>query len=557
MSLLTESAVDARPLGELVRQIKAAVAGIRAGWVEVEIEKVQEKSGHLWLQLAGGEDARVDAVIWRSDAAGALRGLAGPLKRGDKVAMYHRRVDFYGPRGDLRLIVTDVVAVGEGELLRRREAVIARLRADGLCGRRRPLPVFPRRIGLIAPDDSEALVDAVTAIRRRFPPARILHVPARVQGQSAPSDLIRALMHLENDPEVDVIAVVRGGGSVGDLVPFDDEELCRIIAGCQTPVITAVGHTRNWPACNEVAAVAAEVPAAVAEHLVPSATELLRALDRRLRAVVSACGRASVALAECERLAERRRRAVGFETVRAALDRHATRIERVAGDFYRRHERALDGARAAVRLACQGTVQHGRLDRVGDRLHRLVGDVAPARRRQLDHAAMVVLQTMGRVPSPHELDGATAAIERAINSVHARRLLTPIRARLRVAVAHSRRALADQQKAFENTEARAGRAKSGVIREPSLALAGLDQRQRRVAEATVATACQRLLAAAASAKAHDPSERGYALVRTADGSIVSTSGDLTVGKQVAVEFRDGRATAQVKSVEIRTGGTTS
>jgi exodeoxyribonuclease VII large subunit len=176
---------------------------------------------------------------------------------------------------------------GDGELLRRRAETLRRLQADGLCDpdRRKPLPAFPRRIGVIAARN-DANVDVIQALRKRFPPQDIVFCAASVQGVHAVGSVIDALGRLQSVDGVDVIVVARGGGSTADLLAFDDERLCRAIFACAVPVITSIGHTKDRPNCDHVAAAFAPVPAKAAELAIRhSAAELQEELDRHRTAL--------------------------------------------------------------------------------------------------------------------------------------------------------------------------------------------------------------------------------------------------------------------------------
>jgi exodeoxyribonuclease VII large subunit len=259
--------------------IDRALRGFGDGWIEGEVSSinVHRASGHVYLTLAD-EGASVDACIWRGRVSACQ-----PLpKQGELVQAHYERVSFYAPRGSTKLVIDRLRPTGEGELLRRRAQTLARLRADGLCdpGRRKPLPAFPRRVGVIAARN-DANIDVIQALRNRFPPQDILFCPASVQGVHAVGSIIDALGRLQAVDDVDVIVLARGGGSTADLMPFDDERLCRAIFACAAPVITSIGHTKDRPNCDHVAAAFAPVPAKAAELAIRrSATELIDELDR-------------------------------------------------------------------------------------------------------------------------------------------------------------------------------------------------------------------------------------------------------------------------------------
>jgi exodeoxyribonuclease VII large subunit len=260
-------------------EIGGALRGLGDGWIEGEVSSIalHRSSGHVYLTLAD-EGASLDACIWRGRI-----GACQPLpSQGDLVQAHYERVGFYAPRGSTKLVIDRIRPTGEGELLRRRAETLRRLRADGLCdpNRRKPLPAFPRRVGVIAARN-DAHIDVIQALRGRFPAQDVLFCPATVQGVHAVGSMIDALGRLQSIEDVDVIVLARGGGSTTDLLPFDDERLCRAIFACAVPVITSIGHTKDRPNCDHVAAAFAPVPAKAAELAIRhSATELLEELER-------------------------------------------------------------------------------------------------------------------------------------------------------------------------------------------------------------------------------------------------------------------------------------
>ncbi len=224
----------------LAARLRLALAGLGGGWVEGEVRGLRVSSrGHAYLDICDA-DATLHCVVWR----GTWQGLRPRPEEGALVQARFGRVDLYPPSGNLALVLEEVRATGEGELLRRQAETLARLAADGLldASRKPPLPRFPRRVGIVAGADSDALADVVKAIRDRFPPQRLVVETATVQGASAVDSLIGALARLIHTPGVDAIVVARGGGSVQDLHPFSDERLCRAIAACPVPVVTSIGH---------------------------------------------------------------------------------------------------------------------------------------------------------------------------------------------------------------------------------------------------------------------------------------------------------------------------
>jgi exodeoxyribonuclease VII large subunit len=276
----TETHTDtALSVAQVAGRIDGALRGLGDGWIEGEVTaiSVHRASGHVYLTLAD-ESASLDACIWKGRASRCQ-----PLPtQGDLVQAHYERIGFYAPRGATKLILDRVRPTGDGELLRRRAETLRRLRTDGLCDddRRKPLPAFPRRVGVIAAR-SDANIDVIQALRRRFPPQDIVFCAASVQGVHAVGSVIDALGRLQSTYGIDTIVVARGGGSTADLLAFDDERLCRAIFACAVPVITSIGHTKDRPNCDHVAAAFAPVPAKAAELAIRySAAELLDELDR-------------------------------------------------------------------------------------------------------------------------------------------------------------------------------------------------------------------------------------------------------------------------------------
>ncbi len=371
MTQLTDTQTDAAlSVAQVAGRIDGALRRLGDGWIEGEVTSisVHRSSGHVYLTLAD-ESASLDACIWK----GRVQRCVPLPAQGDLVQAHYERVDFYAPRGATKLIVDYVRPTGDGELLRRRAETLRRLQADGLCDpdRRKSLLAFPRRVGVIAARN-DANIDVIQALRRRFPPQDIVFCSASVQGVHAVGSLIDALGRLQATERVDAIVIARGGGSTADLLAFDDERLCRAIFACAVPVITSIGHTKDRPNCDHVAAAYAPVPAKAAELAIGhSAAELLDELDRqsaalarvfdRPRAMVERMGEllhssrvrvtrkrldliAALDRRSAEAIRELRRRVV---MQRQAVDRDTSRLGPAA-------ERLL--ARHAERVAALGAV---------------------------------------------------------------------------------------------------------------------------------------------------------------------------------------------------------
>lgn len=245
-------------------------------------------SGHCYFSLKD-ESGQLRCAMFRR--AASLLDFAP--RDGDQVEV-RGRVAVYEPRGDLQLVVESLRRAGQGALFEQFLQRKARLEAEGLfdSARKRSLPSMPRRIGLVTSLGAAALHDVVTALRRRVPHIPVVLAPAAVQGAAAPAELVDALRALyAMAPEIDVVLLVRGGGSMEDLWAFNDETLARTIAQSPVPVVSGVGHETDFTIADFCADLRAPTPTAAAE-LVSAPRELwLGALDlieERLQDGVSA-----------------------------------------------------------------------------------------------------------------------------------------------------------------------------------------------------------------------------------------------------------------------------
>lgn len=239
----------------------------------ISVKAVQ--SGHLYFSLKDPR-AVLPCVIWKS----TLDRIGVTIADGAQVVVYGD-IQIYPPQGRYQLIVRRIIDTGHGELLMRLEALKRRLAAEGLFDpkRKRPLPRFPRRVGIITAETGAAVRDILTTIRRRYP-ADVLLCPVRVQGEHASREIVGALERLSHVDGVDVIIVGRGGGSLEDLWAFNDERVVRTIAATRVPVISAVGHEIDMLLSDLVADVRAPTPTAAGELVVPDRGELSALVDR-------------------------------------------------------------------------------------------------------------------------------------------------------------------------------------------------------------------------------------------------------------------------------------
>ena len=341
-----------------------AVAIRVAGWID--------KLGTVWVegqlaQINIRTDSKTVFMVLRDPAADMSLTVTCPrdlvlgapvkLAEGTQVVVCGKP-SFYTGRGTFSLRLSEIRAVGVGELLARIERLRRLLDAEGLFDPRlkRPIPFLPNMIGLITGRASAAERDVTTVASARWPAVRFAVRNTAVQGPNAVAQIVEVLRDLDRDRDVDVIVLARGGGSVEDLLPFSDETLCRAIAACRTPVISAVGHEPDNPLCDLVADLRAATPTDAAKRVVPDTAAEQRLIDElRLR---SAQALRNWVFREQRALAQLRSRPVLAEPL-TALTARAEEIHRarsaVRRDITRRIAAETDRVgHLAARLATLG-----------------------------------------------------------------------------------------------------------------------------------------------------------------------------------------------------------
>ena len=239
-------------------------------WIEGEVSNLRRPgSGHAYFTLRDSQSS-LRGVLFRNS-----RGLEH-LQDGAAVVA-HGRVSLYEARGDLQLIADIVQPEGIGELQMRLERLTLQLEREGLFdpSRKRRLPEFPERIGVVTSPTGSVWHDIQSVIGRRWPLTELLIAPAMVQGDGAASTIIEALTALNSEADVDVIIIARGGGSLEDLWPFNEESMARAVFASSTPVVSAIGHETDFTICDMVADVRAPTPSVAAELVVPDRIEML------------------------------------------------------------------------------------------------------------------------------------------------------------------------------------------------------------------------------------------------------------------------------------------
>ncbi|MBP7275249.1 MAG: exodeoxyribonuclease VII large subunit [Kiritimatiellae bacterium] len=347
-----------------VAELNAAAASalqnaIGEVWVEGEISNLRDSDQrHLYFTLKDAH-AAIDAVMFRSSRL----QLPFTPDSGQRVVA-RGELSIYAPRGRYQIVVRLMRLSGRGDLFEAFERLKRSLAAKGWFDRKRPIPLLPRRIGVATSPHGAAIRDILNVLARRCPSVPVLIAPCRVQGEGAADEVAAAIRRL-NDPAlgVDTILVARGGGSIEELWPFNEERLARAVFESALPVISGVGHETDFTICDFVADVRAPTPSAAAECAVPDRAELARRLAHhaaRLRASVRNGAervRARVQAAAAHRV---------FHEPRAIAARYRERVAHF-------DHRARSSMRRTLEVRLQQTDEHRRV------LRSLFSQVAAAR----------------------------------------------------------------------------------------------------------------------------------------------------------------------------------
>jgi exodeoxyribonuclease VII large subunit len=439
-------------VGELTRSIKETLnEAFPAIWVKGEMSGLKKPdSGHLYFNLKEGTTAVVACAMWR----GSATRLTFDPRDGSEVEAFGE-IDVYPPRGNYQFIVKQMRPAGLGALLLQLEELKRRLAAEGLfeAARKRELPRFPVRVGVVTSPVGAAVRDVIKVLRGRWPGIGIVLAPVRVQGQGAADEIAAAIDRFNRWGGVDVLIVGRGGGSLEDLWAFNEEAVVRAIAGSRLPVISAVGHEVDTTLADLAADVRAATPSNAAELAVRDAGEIRHRLER--------------------------------------MDDRIGRAVRQAVTVRRRTLEDLQGKYGFRRVRDVFTTFQQRVDDARERLEGAVLGALRSARERLDGLARAYgLREFPRVLARRREDVESSA-----------RRLTP--AAVAAVLAERRR------------------------------LTSLEDRLRALSPRAVL-------------------ERGFALVRSPDGTLVRGVAALSAGQHLTIEFARGEADAVVES--IRKGG---
>ncbi|MCC6073772.1 exodeoxyribonuclease VII large subunit [Pseudomonas sp. GCM10022188] len=396
-------------------------------WVAGEISNLaRPSSGHVYFTLKDAA-AQVRCALFRSSAARVRQALRDGL-----AVRVRGRVSLFEGRGDYQMILDAVEPAGDGALRLAFEALKERLTAEGLFSteRKRALPAHPRRIGIVSSPSGAVIRDIVSVFRRRAPQVELTLVPTAVQGREATAQIVRAI-ELADRQGFDALIVARGGGSLEDLWCFNEEAVARAIAGCTTPVVSAVGHETDVTIADFVADVRAPTPSAAAELLAPDSSDLQRRLDglqRRLQLRIQHL----LAARQLQLDGLRRRLRHPGERLRQQaqrLDDLELRLRRAMNQQLRSDHQRL--ARLDTRLAAQHperllALLRQRIEHLAERLPRAMHGGLRERRQKLEAIAQTLqvvspLATLGRGYSIL-LDQRGHAVSRAADTAPGQRL---------------------------------------------------------------------------------------------------------------------------------------
>ena len=394
------------PVSELVAAVRTQLErAFTDVYVEGEISNYRPAgSGHLYFTLKDGA-AQLRVVMWRTQA----RLLRFKPDNGLQVVA-RGRVTVYDERGDLQFQAEHLEPKGAGALQVAFEQLKTKLAAEGLFdpGRKKPVPVLPRRIGVVTSPRGAAIQDMLNILRRRHESVNVLIYPAQVQGDAAATQVSAGVRYFNRHGKVDVIVVARGGGSFEDLFAFNDETLARVIAASQVPVISAVGHETDFTICDFVADLRAPTPSAAAELVIRSKQELAEkhaALRKRIaQAVNYKLLRAHNSLTQLAQHAVFARMQDSVARRQQRIDDLALRMAQSQSRILKNLGRRLDGYEAQLR-------------------HHDLRVRAGAMRRGLDSSTAKLSSAVSRLLTGRhtELDRLTVALGRASETVLLRR----------------------------------------------------------------------------------------------------------------------------------------
>lgn len=337
-------------VGELTQRIKDVLEdGVRPCWVRGEVSNMRvQASGHIYFSLKD-EDAQISAVLFKGNA----RTQGSRLKEGTSVILYGE-LSVYAPRGTYQLIVRHVLKDGVGKLQREFERLKAQLLEEGLFDteRKKPIPQMPKAIGVITSPTGAALQDFIRILRRRDWRGRLVVLPVRVQGKEATGEVVEALKVAEQMGDLELLVITRGGGSLEDLWPFNEEILVRAASQCALPVVSAIGHETDVTLLDFVADKRAETPSGAAELISSAFVERYQKVklfeEAMLRSLARSWERACQRWVLCKQRMRELSPARLIEEKTLRLDDLRMRMGRCAADLF--HSKKSELADVQLRL---------------------------------------------------------------------------------------------------------------------------------------------------------------------------------------------------------------
>ncbi len=344
----SKSARSVFQVGELVGTLRHGLEmTFPSVWVEGEISNfLSARSGHWYFTLKD-DDAQLRCVYFRFQ-----RG-ATPSPAAGQHVLVRGKASIYQQRGELQLILDHLEDAGEGALRRAFEALKRQLEVEGLFApdRKIPIPARPRCIGLITSPQGAAIHDVLTTLQRRNPLLRVIVYSTAVQGREAPPGIVQAIASAQARAECDVLLLTRGGGSLEDLQAFNEEAVARAIAGCELPIISAIGHEVDFSIADFVADERAATPTAAAERLSPDLAVDRQRLIRLRSALLRTCTQHGVlATHRTSQLRDRLRR----QSPRRKLEQQAQRLDDLTQRVRRAESRQLERSRSNLQKCLQG-----------------------------------------------------------------------------------------------------------------------------------------------------------------------------------------------------------
>nr|WP_240539242.1 exodeoxyribonuclease VII large subunit [Bifidobacterium sp. SO1] len=362
------------PVSVLSQKFHTAVEKWPSAWICGQITEINtRRAGSAYLTVRDDfEDIAISVSGWRAFAA-----QAAAFRQGDRVVI-HGKADIWVKQTRLSFIGDEIRKIGSGGGLKEQiDELRKKLKGEGLfdADRKVPLPEFPSCIGLICAPQARAEGDVITNVNLRWPSVRFKVVHAHVQGPQCPPDIVAAIRRLDEDPDVDVIIVARGGGAFEDLIGFSDESVVRATAACVTPIVSAIGHEDDWTLIDLAADLRASTPTDAAKKVVPDVREQWQLIDNaihRARMRIEARVEGEIRLVE------------GYAN-RPSLTRPLTMLEP--------HQRFLDDARRRMDIGLTRIVDDASL--TVEKLHASLTALSP--QSTLDRGYAVVQAAGGHV----------------------------------------------------------------------------------------------------------------------------------------------------------------